>query len=96
MDYEILVGKIVSWPNMDVEHTAISAGRGKVIELLESPFMLVQTVPRNGDTEPPHMMVLPITMPGLHYYNNLAEERKWYAWVCNDPEPVVKLVEGGK
>lgn len=98
MDNNLLVGKIVSWPNIGDQEGGdfIACGRGEVIGLLESPFMLVKRLPRSGDPEPPYMLVLPMTLPNIHFFNTVREEQKWYAWVFNDPEPVVKLVDIGK
>jgi len=94
MDNSLLLGKIVSWPNIgDPEEDGhVSCGRGEVIGLLEPPYMLVKRLPRSGDNEPSYLMILPMTIPNLHFFNTVKEEQKWYAWIFNDPEPVVKLV----
>lgn len=91
----VLLGKIVSWPNEgDGEDSAPQfAGRGEIAALLDGPFLLVRHIPRGGDPEPPHMMILSMCDPGLKFYNTLAQEEAWYAWICNDPEPIATLVK---
>lgn len=99
MNNEALIGKIISWPNIgeidDDDH--IGCGRGEVVAILDSPFILVKRIPRKRDDEPPHMIVLPFNLRNMHIFNNLREEQKWFEWVFDTPEPVVKLVsDSGK
>jgi len=92
----VLLNKIVSWPHRDGEPDEgppLFAGRGEIVALLDGPFLLVRQLPRSGDPEPTCMLVLSVLAPGLKFYDTLADEEAWYAWICNGPEPLVTLVK---
>jgi hypothetical protein len=92
---KVLIGKFVSWPNIGDEDSSkfVGCGRGKIIAVIGSKSLLIRRLPRNGDTEPPYMLVLSIRLTNMHFFNTLREEEKWYTWVFSNPEPVLRLVE---
>ena len=92
---EVLIGKIVNWPNMGDETSGkfIGCGRGIVVAILDPNLVLIRRTPRRGDTEPSYMFALSVTVPNLHFFDTPREEAKWFAWVVNDPkQPIVSLV----
>jgi len=89
-----LIGKIVSWPNIgDVESDKfIGCGRGKVMAMIDSRFLLIRRIARSGDIEPVYMLVLPFDLPNIHFFDTIEQEKKWFSWVISSPEPIVRLV----
>jgi len=94
MTDNVLIGKLVSWPNTGDETSSnfVGCGRGKVVAMIDSRFMLIRRIARSGDTEPAYMLVLPFDLPNIHFFNSIDQEKKWFAWVVSSPEPIVRLV----
>ena len=83
---DVLVGKIVAWPNSD--ETDRLAGHGEIVAALESPFLLVRKRSSRGDPEPSYMLVLGIDEPELAFFDTQDEHDTWLVSTLNDPNPV--------
>jgi hypothetical protein len=87
-----LVGWIVSFRCFETEESFRPAGRGRVLAAFP---LLVEIIPRPGDDEPPHSIVISSFEPELRFHKTLAEEEAWFSWIMEGnerPDPVVKLV----
>jgi hypothetical protein len=91
----VLIGKIVNWPHRGEPEDGpyLGAGRGKVVALLDGPFLLVRRLPRGDDPEPSSMLIISMTETGLLFFDTNEDEEAWYKWICNDPQPLVRLVK---
>lgn len=83
---DVLVGKIVAWPNSD--EMGRVAGSGEVVAALESPFLLVRKRPSRDDPEPSYMLVMGVDEPDLAFFDTQDEHATWLASILGDPEPV--------
>ena len=83
---QVLVGKIVSWPNQesDDDNPPRSAGCGEVVAALEHPLVLVRLIPAADDPEPSYMIVLMIADPALMWFDTQAERDAWFAYIFAD------------
>ena len=89
-----LVGLIASFRFFETDDTFRPAGRGRVLAALPDGLLLVEMIPRSGDEEPPHSIVIAIIEPELRFHKTLAEEEAWFTWLTEyeRPDSVVKLV----
>jgi hypothetical protein len=83
---DVLVGKIVAWPNSDEMDRL--AGHGEIVAALESPFLLVRKRSSRGDPEPSYMLVLGVDEPELAFFDTQDEHDTWLVSALNDPGPV--------
>jgi len=82
---DVLVGKIVAWPNSDEMDRL--AGHGEIVAALESPFLLVRKRPSHGDAEPSYMLVLGVDEPELVFFDTEDRHDAWLASMLNDVDP---------
>jgi hypothetical protein len=85
---DVLVGKIVTWPNSD--EMGRDTGQGEIVAALESPFLLVRKLPSRGDPEPSYMLVLGFDEPGLVFFDTRDEYDTWLTLILNEPDPVTR------
>jgi hypothetical protein len=84
---DVLVGKIVAWPNSD--EMGRDTGHGEVVTALDSPFLLVRKRSSPSDPEPNHMLVLGFDEPGLAFFDTQDEHDSWLASIMSDADLVV-------
>ena len=82
---DVLVGKIVAWPNS--EEMGRDTGHGEIVAALETPFLLVRMRPSHDD--PDHMLVLGFDEPDLAFFDTQDQHNTWLASILNDEAPVV-------
>lgn len=90
-----LVGTIIAWPTVEGEDGDIHrfSGRGEIVAHVESIFLLVRTIARDGDAEPPFMFLMDMTETGLHFFANLQDEERWFDWVTSPSEEIDAIAD---
>ena len=92
-DRSILIGKIVVWGGADHEW---GCGRGEVLADLGDDKLFVRRIKRRDESMPDCLMIIDIVQCDPLFFDTLAQERRWYAWLDRpEPEPIVKLVPKG-
>ena len=90
---DVLIGKFVSWPNSDEGEHYMANGRGDIVAVLDDSFLLIRTVAREDDDEPPRMFIISMKRHSLYFWDSLRDEETWYDWIseAGDDSPVISL-----